>query len=203
VIRAPHAPNIEWQVEAVNHVDRLLKTVTAALDAAGIPYAVVGGNAIATWVATRDVGAVRATKDVDILLRRTDLDRAEQALRAVGLIREEVLGIPVFVDAKNPLPSQGVHVVVANEKVRGSALYPAPDVTGAFRSESGFLVLDLALLVAMKLEANRRIDQVHMEDLLRMGLIDAKLASKLPPELLERLRYVRDTMEWLKEPPEF
>lgn len=187
----------------MSHVDRLLKTVTAALDSAGVQYAVIGGNAVATWVATKDVGAIRATKDVDILLRREDLDRAEVALLGVGLIREDVLGIPVFLDARNPLPSQGVHVVTANEKVRPSALHPAPDVSQAFRAESGFLVIDLAALVAMKLEANRRVDQVHIEDMLRIGLIDAELADKIPPNLLERLRYVRDTMEWFTEPPKF
>ena len=39
----------------------------AALNQAGIPYAVVGGNAVASWVATVDAGAVRNTRDVDLL----------------------------------------------------------------------------------------------------------------------------------------
>ncbi len=196
-------PNFEWQVAAVNRVERLLKTVTAALDDAGIAYAVIGGNAVATWIATRDVGAVRATKDVDLLLRRSDLDRAETALSPHGFVRDEVLGIPVFLEAADPLPSQGVHVILANELVRDFAKHPAPDVTCAERSASGFLVLDLASLVTMKLEAYRRVDQVHIEDLLRVGLIDAALADKLPDDLRERLREIRDTMEWFTEPPVF
>lgn len=187
----------------MNRVDRLLKSVTAALDAAGVPYAVIGGNAVATWVATRDVGAVRATKVVDLLLRRDDLDRAERALHAVGMIRDEVLGVPVFMEADDPLPSQGVHVVTANEKVRANAIHPAPDVNQVCRAASGFLVVDLVALVTMKLDANRRVDQVHLEDMLRVGLIDAELAAKLPADLLDRLRYVRDTMEWFTQPPEF
>ncbi len=196
-------PNFEWQVEAVSHVERLLKTVTAVLDDAGIPYAVIGGNAIAVWVATHDVGAIRATKDVDLLLERGDLDRAGKAMEAHGFVRDEILGIPVFMDADDPLPSQGVHIVVANELVRASAAYPAPGVENAVRSESGFLVLKLLELVAMKLDANRRVDQVHMEDLLRVGLIDAELAARLPEDLRDRLRHVRDTMEWFTEPPQF
>lgn len=196
-------PNIEWQVEEVNRVDRLLKTVTAALDSGGIPYAVIGGYAVATWIATRDVGAVRATKDVDLLLRRGDLDGAERVLGAIGFVRDEVMGIPVFLEAEDPLSSRGVHVVVANEKVRPNATTSAPDVSSVERVSSGFLVIDLPELVRMKLEANRRHDQVHIEDLLRVGLIDAELAATLPPELLERLRYVRDTMEWFTESPVF
>jgi hypothetical protein len=39
--------------------------------------------------------------------------------------------------------------------------------------------------------------------MLRVGLIDAELAAKLPADLLDRLRYVRDTMEWFTDPPKF
>lgn len=196
-------PNFEWQVAAVNRVERLLKTVTTALDAAGIPYAVIGGNAVATWIATRDVGAVRATKDVDLLLERSDLERMGEVLAPLGFIRDKVLGIPVFVEAEDPLPSQGVHIILANEKVRATAKYAAPSVTCSERAASGFLVLGFESLVAMKLDANRRVDQLHVEDLLRIGLIDSELAARLPEDLRDRLRHVRDTMEWFTEPPAF
>jgi hypothetical protein len=189
-------PNFEWQVAAVNRVQRLLTTVSAALDEAAIPYAVIGGNAVATWVATCDVGAVRATKDVDVLLRREDVARAAEVLAPLGFERADVLDLPVFVERDDPLPSQGVHVVLANEPVRMTDQRPAPDVTDVERSESGFLVLGLLPLVTMKLNAYRRVDQVHLEDLLRLGLIDAELVGKLPEDLRQRLREVRDTMEW-------
>lgn len=58
---------------AVERVQQRLRKVTAALDAAG---AVVGGNAVAAWVGRVDPGATRATKDVDILVRRADAPRA-------------------------------------------------------------------------------------------------------------------------------
>lgn len=196
-------PDFGAYVMAVEHVERLLKRVTQALDTAGVAYAVIGGNAVASWVAMVDPGATRATKDVDLLLRRADLGRAEEALTSIGMIHAEVLGVPIFMEADDPMPSRGVHVILAGEKVRESAMHAAPDVERAGRSESGFLVLELLPLVAMKLVANRRVDQVHMEDLLRVGLIDAELAKKLPTDLLDRLRYVRDTMEWFTEPPEF
>lgn len=188
---------------AVEDVERLLKRSTQALDAAGIAYAVIGGNAVASWVAVVDPGATRATKDVDLLLRRDDLDRAEKALSSVGFIRDDIRGIPIFMDAEHPLPSQGVHIVLAQEKVRETSKYAAPSVDRVQRSKSGFLILDLASLVAMKLEANRRVDQVHIEDMLRVGLIDPAIASGLPEDLLDRLRYIRDTMEWFEDPPEF
>ena len=53
---------LERMVRAVEKVkDRLLRA-TAALEKAGVPYAVVGGNAVAAWVARVDEAAVRNTQ---------------------------------------------------------------------------------------------------------------------------------------------
>jgi hypothetical protein len=58
---------------AVAKVRERLLRATTALNQIGIPYAVVGGNAVASWVATIDEGAVRTTRDIDLLVRRSDL----------------------------------------------------------------------------------------------------------------------------------
>src|SRR3954454_21230086 len=75
---------------AVAKVRERLLRATAALNQAGIPYAVVGGNAVASWVATVDEGAVRNTRDVDLLVRRADLDAVTKALEAAGFVRDEL-----------------------------------------------------------------------------------------------------------------
>jgi hypothetical protein len=49
----------------VDNVRQRLLRATAALDSAGVPYAVVGGNAVADWVTRVDAAAVRFTQDVD------------------------------------------------------------------------------------------------------------------------------------------
>jgi len=54
-----------------------------SLEETGIQFALVGGNAVAAWVARVDEAAVRNTRDVDVLLRRADLDGARQALEGV------------------------------------------------------------------------------------------------------------------------
>jgi hypothetical protein len=195
-------PDFEAAFMAIERVEQLLRSFTGAIDAAGVPYAVIGGNAVAAWVSTVDPDATRTTKDVDVLLRRCDLERAARAAHAIDMALEEVPGVPVFVDRENPSPKRGVHVILADEPVRAGCL-AAPSVTSARRSPQGFMVIELPELVRMKLEANRRHDQVHIEDLLRVGLIDAELAAGLPEDLLERLRYIRDTMEWFTKPPEF
>ena len=47
-----------------------LRRISAALGDASVPFAIVGGQAVAIWVATKDPAAVRTTKDVDILLKK-------------------------------------------------------------------------------------------------------------------------------------
>ena len=59
--------------------DRMHRAASA-LEQAGIPYAVIGGNAVAAHVGRVDESAVRNTQDVDILLSRTDLEAAKAAL---------------------------------------------------------------------------------------------------------------------------
>ena len=52
---------------ALEDVADRLRRITRALRESGVPYALVGGQAVAVWVATKDPAAVRTTKDVDIL----------------------------------------------------------------------------------------------------------------------------------------
>ncbi|MCA9239519.1 MAG: hypothetical protein KDA37_04940, partial [Planctomycetales bacterium] len=65
---------LERMVKAVEMVRERLRRSTAALDAAGVPYAVIGGNAVAAWVSTVDPGAARNTVDVDLMINRGDFD---------------------------------------------------------------------------------------------------------------------------------
>src|SRR5262249_13856187 len=89
---------LERMYRAGAHVgDRLLRA-TAALAAAGAPYAVGGGNAVASWVATVDEGAVGNTRDVDILVRRDDLPAITTALEQAGFVRDELLDVVTFRD---------------------------------------------------------------------------------------------------------
>jgi Uncharacterised nucleotidyltransferase len=172
---------------------RLLRAA-AALDAAGVPYAVAGGNAVAAWVATVDPAAVRNTQDVDILLRRDDLDAAARALEKAGFIRRHVAGIDVFLDGPQAKARDAVHVVPAGEKIRPEYSSAAPDVTQS-QHQGQFRLLSLEALVTMKLTSFRRKDQVHLLDMLEVGLIDSTWKNRLPVELAARLQELIDTPE--------
>jgi hypothetical protein len=160
---------------------------TAALDAANVPYAVIGGNAIAVWVARVDRAAVRNTQDVDVLIRRSDLEAARVALESVGFVYRHAAGVDMFLDGATAKVRDAVHVLFANEKVRADYVAPAPDVEPHDLAPP-FRVLPLEPLVRMKLTSFRLKDQVHIQDLIGVGLVDETWCDRLPPELVERLR---------------
>lgn len=185
---------IDRMVTAVERVrDRLLRAA-AALEAAGVPYAVIGGNAVAAWVATVDPAAVRNTQDVDILLRRADLDAAAKAMESAGFVRRHVKGIDMFLDGPDARARDAVHVVFAGEKVLPDSAAASPDVADSVRPDQ-FRIVALESLVKMKLTSFRRKDQVHLQDMLEVGLIDASWLSRFAPELGARLQQLLDTPE--------
>jgi hypothetical protein len=77
-----------WKVK-----DRLLRA-SAALEKAGVPYVVVGGNAVGAWIEQIDETAVRATQDVDLAIRLglphsyTIFGRVTDGIEAVDAIAE-------------------------------------------------------------------------------------------------------------------
>jgi hypothetical protein len=184
---------VSWErmIGAVEKVrDRLLRA-TAALEKAGVPYAVVGGNAVAAWVSRVDEAAVRNTQDVDILLRRTDLEAAKQALAAAGFIYRHSSNIDIFLDGPGAKARDAVHIVFATEKVRQEYLVPTPDVVDTEQAEK-FQVLSLPALVTMKLTSYRRKDQMHLLDMISVGLIDATWPTRFATPLAERLQSLLD-----------
>jgi hypothetical protein len=181
-------------VRAVEKVrDRLLRAARA-LDDFGVPYAVIGGNAVAAWVSRVDEAAVRNTQDVDILLRRADLERASSALASAGFIHRHVKGIDMFLDGPGAKARDAVHVVFAGEKVRPESLVAAPDIDESERGEQ-YQVLSLDALVQMKLTSFRDKDRTHLRDMLDVELIDVSWKARLPPELAARLQELLDTPE--------
>src|SRR5687767_11903958 len=114
-----HYGPISWErmIRAVEKVRARLDRAVAALEKAGIPYAVAGGNAVAAWVSRVDEAAVRNTRDVGILLRREDLERAKAALATAGFVFRHVKSIDMFLDGPNAKARDAVHVIFAGERI--------------------------------------------------------------------------------------
>jgi len=179
-------------VRAVEKVRDRLRRATQALSAANVPHAVVGGNAVAAWVARVDEAAVRNTQDVDILIRRRDLPAVKDVLQAAGFIYRHTASMDMFLDGPGAKARDAVCIVMAGEKVRDEYVCPTPDLTEV--DESGqFVVVDLEALVRMKLTSFRDKDRTHLRDMIEVGLIDATWPTHLPAELGSRLQELLDT----------
>jgi len=179
-------------VRAVERVRERLLRAAGALEKAGVPYAVAGGNAVASWVARVDETAVRNTQDFDLLIRRSDLSRAAAALSGAGFFARHSAGLEMFLDGPNAGPRDAIHVIFAEEKVRPDHLYPAADVDEIERAVE-FSVLTLEALVRMKLTAFQDKDRTHLRDLIDVGLVDNTWTTRLPVDLASRLQQLLDT----------
>jgi hypothetical protein len=177
---------------AVAKVRERLLRATSALNQAGVPYAVVGGNAVASWVATVDEGAVRNTRDVDILVRRADLPGITAALESAGFVAGDLLDVVMFRDGEQGKPSEAVHLLFSGEKTRPDHLLPAPEIQ-TVDDPANFRVITFESLVTMKLMSNRDKDRTHVRDLIGVGLLDSNWLAKLPAPLAERLKHILDT----------
>jgi hypothetical protein len=184
--------SLDRMERAVEKVRARLLRSTAALEAAAVPYAVIGGNAVMAWVEQADESAVRFTQDVDLLLRREDLGRACEALERAGFVHRRVAGIEMFLDGKEAKARDAVHVVFAGEKVRPEYLAPVPDVAESVSFKS-YRVLTLEAVVRMKLTSYRDKDKTHVRDMIDVGLVDAAWPARYPPELAARLQHLLDT----------
>ena len=185
---------MERMMRAVQRVRERLQRAVQTLESAKIPYAIAGGNAVAAWVATIDEAAVRNTPDVDILLRRADLEAAKTAFASAGFLFRQVKGIDTFLDGPGAKDRDAVHILFAGEKVCPADPLPTPDVSESDRV-STFQVVALESLVRMKLTSCRRKDLVHIHDMLDVGLVDATWLPRLPEELSVRLKELLDNPE--------
>ena len=179
---------------AVERIQERLERTARTLEQAGIPYAIIGGNAVRAWVAQADEAAVRTTRDVDILLRRSDWPAAKAAMEAAGFVHRHSAGMDMFLDGPDAKARDAVHVLFAGERVFPDDLVAAPDVTESENIQA-HRTLTLEALVRMKLNSFRDKDRMHLRDLLEIGLIDGSWLPRLLPEHAERLQQLIDNPE--------
>jgi hypothetical protein len=128
----------------------------------GIPWVVIGA------VATRAYMPERATKDLDILVRREDGEKVRERLEAAGYTFVTHLAVPGFL-VHSPEGVE-VDVVLGDDPWLDEALaHPRQD-------PAGFPVLDLPYLVLTKLIASRLQDVADLSRMLGLAS-DEELAS--------------------------
>ena len=176
---------------AVEKIQERLEKTARTLEQAGIPYAIIGENAVRAWVAQADEAAVRTTRDVDILLRRSDWPAAKAAMESAGFVYRHARGIDMFLDGPDAKARDAVHVLFAGEKVFPDDLVAAPDVSESENIQE-HRTLTLEALVRMKLNSYRRKDQMHLLDMIDVELLDESWCARFSPELAARLKELLD-----------
>src|ERR1700692_3638103 len=71
----------------------ILERIAVPLDAARIPYELIGGGAVMVHVDRIDNSAVRNTKDLDIMVNRADLDRIRTVAEQNGFTFRRAAGL--------------------------------------------------------------------------------------------------------------
>jgi hypothetical protein len=185
-------PSWERMFQALENVRLCRERAVAALNATGIPYTVIGGQAVAYWVETKDDGAVRGTPNSDFLIRDADFDAARSAFESAGFVHRPEAFRGAFGDGPDGKPRNGVRLWIADERVRTDDLLPLPDVSERINGPR-FPVITLEALLRMLLVRDRNVDGMYLRDLLGVGLFDWSWPDRYPPPLDERLRHVLNT----------
>jgi hypothetical protein len=154
-------------------VHSTLRKLTGQLNAAAIPYAIVGGMAVNIH------GAERTTRDVDVLLTADGLTRFRE--HCVGKGFDQVQGRPRrFVDTENQTT---VDILVTGHRPGFGAPVPFsfPDPLEASEEIRGIRVLTLAQLVQLKLAARRHYDFGDVVFLIKTHNLDESFLAQLHP----------------------
>ena len=154
-------------------VHEAMRRAAAALDSAGIAYAIVGGMAVNAHRYSR------TTKDVDLLLSAAGF-AAFKGLAAAGGF-EAVPGRPRrFVDRTTGVTFD---ILVSGQFPGSGAPGPIafPDPAGVAELINGFRVVDLPTLVQLKLADRRYQDFADVVSLIRENELDESFAARLHP----------------------
>ena len=154
---------------------------TAALNQAGIRYAVAGGNTVASWVSTVDESAVRNTSDVDLLIRRVDLEAVQAALVGTGFVYRHSASLDMFLDGPGGKASDGVRLI-SRGKWSEREKHAESDGRGV-RIRRGISSSRVAGLGADQADGVPDKDRTHLRDLLEVGLINASWLAYYPAVL--------------------
>jgi hypothetical protein len=162
-----------------------LRRLTKRLDAEGIPYALLGGLALA------EHGYPRLTEDIDLLLTPSGLGRFRQRLvgrgyrpafsRAEKTFRDIETGVRIEIVTTGEYPGDGLPKPVA---------FPDPTTPGTTVEIEGICVVTLEKLLELKLasgmSASHRLrDLADVQDLIVRLRLPLTLADQLDPSVQE------------------
>lgn len=175
----------------VNDLEQIVK----ALRDARVQFEVVGGAAVNAHILSSNRSRSFVTRDIDLLLNRSDLERAAKAGETLGYEAKKMMGGYALVRPGQDL-GEAVHLLFAGEKSKSTQPFPHPDLDPEEKELFAIRipVAPLRDLLHMKLTSLRPKDIIHIETLDEVGLITAGVERQLQPALQERLKEAREVI---------
>jgi hypothetical protein len=169
-----------------------LEGIVKALQQAGVQFEVVGGVAVNAHILALHRSRSFVTRDIDLLVNRSDLQRIAEAAESLGYHSRKMLGGYTLIRPEQDL-AEAVHLIFAGEKSKSTQPLPHPALHPEDKHLFGITipVAPLQDLLQMKLNSLRPKDIIHLETLDEAGLITPAVEQGLSPALLERLQEAR------------
>jgi hypothetical protein len=172
----------------------MVHKVADMFTAEGIPYEIIGGMAVAMQIERVDRDQVMLTRDVDLMIDRSDFERIKEAAPRHGFHYRHAAGLDMLLHGDDKKAIRGVHLLFSGEKVRANQT-PNPPLTPERIAIYGreVSVIPVVDLVRMKLNSYRDKDRVHVRAMDAVGLITPDVERALPADLHSRLQHIRTT----------
>jgi hypothetical protein len=171
----------------------LLHRITRILDEHHIPHELICGLAVTVYVEEASPEHTPLTRDVDLMIHRSDLERTKAAASGQGFRFRHTAGVDMLIHGPAESARNAVHLVFSGEKVTSNQAVPNPPIRPMLKQVEGqqVMVIPVGDLIQMKLSAYRLNDQVHIQAMDAAGLITPEVEKLLTPEVLARLNRIR------------
>jgi hypothetical protein len=164
-----------------------LENIVKSLREAGVRFEVVGGVAVNAHILDQHRRGSFVTREIDIQVHGTDLDRVSRAAEALGYEPKKMMG-GYILKRRDQESGEAIQLLFAGEKSKTTQLHPHPEVQSEDKLLFGLTVpvAPLRDLLQMKLSSLRPKDLTHADALDEAGLITPSLEEDLPSDLRER-----------------
>jgi hypothetical protein len=173
----------------------VLHKITDPLMAENVPHELIGGLAVLVHVEEADPTHSTLTRDVDLMIRRSDLEKVKEIAARHGFHFRHAAGLDMLLYGASESAKNAVHLIFSGEKVRPNQAAPNPPIRPEKKAIQGreVFIIPVVDLVRMKLSAYRDKDRVHIRSMDAAGLITPDVEKALPKEFQSRLQQIRLT----------
>ena len=145
----------------------ILGKIANTLTAENIPYELIGGLAVLIHVEEANPEHSTLTRDVDLMVYRSDLDRIKLAAGNNGFRFRHTDGVDMLVYGGREPAKNAVHLIFSGERVRPTDPVATPPIAPERKRihDQEVFVIPVAELVRMKLTSYWDQDRVHVRSM--------------------------------------